>query len=334
MGLVAVLACQHPMTAQAPWTTTLVANDAITAEWVNTQTNVVGASQTHPAGPLVAASVQVSTARYSCSLVAAAASVEFTASTSGGSMTWPFRSRSHADLTLTITGTGIASLEVDLRHGGDGVIPNAMRIDVGDDGTVELESSWGFIGSPRHHRLWTWDFNQGALVVRIRTDQQTMFGFQGHSIVLRALPWSGHATPMSAACPASGVEMDPWLFEAETTNYQLAPEPATQTNQLLALRAFGFGSLGFFVASDTASLTPLQLPNLPILCPALANALFVEAGSVSATTQISGASMIPRQWTLAVPLLPPGIRFYVQHGSVATLASPAFGTSNVVRIDT
>ncbi|MCA8954381.1 MAG: hypothetical protein KDE27_33045 [Planctomycetes bacterium] len=325
--------------AQSPYSVRLIANDPLRAESYDTATNTVVANQTLPAGALTRATLETfaqsyTLARYTCSTTATAAGVAFDAT----SMCWfqvgSLRGRTHADLTLTIGGTGVARIEAELWHGGDGAIAPALAVDLGDDGTNELEASCiTFCASPWHHRLWTWDFADGPLVIRIRTDQWSSGGPQIHGLELDIVPWAAGATPVLDACPVRSEVISQWSIAGESVNYQLAAESPASAQEQLALRAFGHGDFGFYVVSGAAATRPLVLSNPAIRCNALADVILVEPGIATATMLI-GASPSPRAWRLAVPRLPPGLRFFVQHGSLRASAPAAFGTTNVVRVDT
>jgi hypothetical protein len=314
----------------------LVANDAITATLFDPSTNTTIAQQSQPAGPLWSANLQVgSYAVCSCSLAQLGSTWQFLASSQAIVPPNPVQQGiTHADLLLTLTGTGTIALDLSLAHLGDQSDPTVMRIDVGNDGSVEVNS--GPIGSPWHHRLWTWDFAQGSLPIRVRTDQVSYGGAQRYDVNLRVLPWAAGASPAAPGCPFVATIRDGQGWAAESTNYQLAALPSTAPQQFATLRAFGLGQFGLFLVAvqPAIAVVPIPAPFYPSSSvPLLVNAIFMQAGTVTANVGIV-TPVIPRTWEVPVPLLPPGLTFWVQHTSATLVYPQQVGTTNVIRFDT
>jgi hypothetical protein len=327
--------------AQGPLQAALLAVDDIHAKWVFQATGATGAMQTHPAGTLSAANVQVghgvqtNVAHYTCTLLPMGNGYTLDASTSVAGYVSGVQFLTHADLLFVLTGPAdlVVSIGLLLSHGGDFTSSPPFRVDLGDDGTIEVDSGCMNCGSARHHRLWTWDFAAGHLGIRIRTDQQSMGGAQGHSLSLAVQPWIGAASHAAADCGGIAYVASPSNSERESSNYQLAVDEPTQPSQLAVLRAVGLGQVNALVVAMQPGTTPLQLPApFTSTCPVLANVLLFDVLGPSTTT--TAPSGTPWEWQLPVPLLAPGLTFYVQHLS-AHVASPFwFGASNIVRIDT
>jgi hypothetical protein len=327
--------------SQGPLQAALMAVDDIQAKWVFQSTGAVGATQLHPAGVLSAANVQVgygvhpNVARYTCDLSGVGNGYVLDATTSVAGYVSGVSFVTHADLLLVLTGPAdlVVSIGLLLSHAGDFTSSSAFRVDLGDDGTVEVDSGCMNCGSARHHRLWTWDFAAGHLGIRIRTDQQSTGGAQGHALTLAVQPWIGEASRAAADCGGIAHVATTSNAEYESSNYQLAADEPTQPSQLAVLRAVGLGQANALVVAMQPGTTPLQLPApFTSTCDVLANVvLFFVLGPSATTTAPSGT---PWEWQLPVPLLPPGLTLYVQHAS-AHVATPFwFGASNVVRIDT
>ncbi|MCB9876226.1 MAG: hypothetical protein H6835_01380 [Planctomycetes bacterium] len=337
-----LLATTTAALAQGPLTAQLVANDATTAQWIDPATGAVGAQMSTPPGPTTGTAVQVgyggnpSFARYQCSLAPAGDGFAFSASSSCSYPLGSIVGQIHADLTLTIAGNGAAFAGIDalLWHGGDYPGPTAMLVDVGDDGVVDLTSDWSVGPGYRQHRLWYWDFADGDLVIRVRSDQASFGGWQVHGLSLDVRPWAPGTSPVSA-----GSTTIPYIpinvTDPESSNYALVAEPPAQPQHAMDLRATGMGHYGYFLVSDVGATLPLLLPapwNVP--SPALSNVLAFAGGAVTATVPYPPNAPTPREWVLPVPPLPPGLTFYVQHASANQYYAFWFGTTNVVRIDT
>jgi len=125
---------------------------------------------------------------------------------------------------------------------------------------------------------------------------------------------------------------DPNHVFRESSNYHLAAYVPTQPSDLAVLRAVGLGQFNALIAAMQPGTAPLQLPApFPSGCNVLVNVILFEVLVPSAMTNALAGT--PREWRRHVPLLPPGLTFFVQHVS-AELAAPWFGASNVIRFDT
>lgn len=322
--------------AQGPISATLVSNDIAYAEMRN-QTNGECASQIFPPGPFTSMSLSVPRIHYSCHLTQVGSDWHLFATSGDNAYQAYPNATDHADLTLTLTapqGT-IAMIDLQVGQGGDAPSPSGFRVDWGNDGTVEVESTCLTCTYLTHIRTWTWDFSNGDLAIRIRTDQVSIAGVQGYQCELNVRPWGAGATPIAPDCGGL-INYQPGGSGSGlvSTNYQIAALPPTQAVALATLRANGGGQFGAFLVSDSQVTQPLTLPSpFTATCSVLAAPLFFDLGTVTATFS-SWTSAPPRQWDLVVPQLPPGITFYVQHASALPIAPFPFGSSNVLRIDT
>ena len=317
-------------------TATLTANDPVYARRSESATGMVLAEQTHPAGPLASTSLGVPGASYTCTFGPEGEGYRLEASTQCGISMPGLLIATHADLTMVVNGPSnrIASIDLEINHFGDFSAADGFRVDFGDDGSFEVSSG----GSPpssgqRIHRLWTWDFADGPLPIRIRTDQIASFGPQAYTLDLDAELWAAEGSPTGPDC--GGIALRYNGSFAETTNYQLAVEAPPGAGQLAELRATGMGIVGAFFVAGAATVQPLTLPP-PFVgtCDVLDSVLWLDFATVSASTSASGATPIPREWRLTVPALPPGLTFHLQHVSAEPSVPTRFGASNRVRIDT
>jgi hypothetical protein len=112
-----------------------------------------------------------------------------------------------------------------------------------------------------------------------------------------------------------------------SSNHHLVALPATDGHQLAVLQAHGLGGANVFVVGADATTAPLLLPPpFASTCPLLGNVLATVPGTVTSNTPT------PTTWQLAIPPLPPGLVFFVQHASVHAIAPFPVGTSNRLRI--
>ena len=245
----------------------------------------------------------------------------------------------HADLTLWLLGPSnrTIGLDLDLRQGGDNNA-EGLLVDVGDDGTIEYDTMCPFTcHDPTNHRGFHWSFSNGPLPIRVRADDSPIWAFRGFSLDLRVRPWIAEASPEADGC--AGIAWHGHQSLLASSNAHLSVEASSQPNELGVLRALGFGNFGAFLVSAAPGTTSLTLPS-PFLsiCDVLAFTFADSPGTVSATMQL--VAMPPREWTLPIPTLPPGLTFYLQHASVEPTTTfplhvpPWFGTSNVIRLDT
>lgn len=334
--LLATLGCALGALAQSPISATLVSNDIAFARRDN-QNNGEYEFQIQPPGPFLGTSLAVQGIQYACNLAPTAMGWLFTAS-SGDSMQAPNDHKDdHADLTLTLSAppATIAAVEVAVLHGGDSSSASGMRVDLHADGTVDVDSGCSCVFL-RAFRTWTWDFAQGDLRLRIRTDQTSYAGTQGYSVRIEVTPWVANALPVADGSP----QIAYWRpsSDQESSNYQISALPPTTSGPLAILRGVGLGQFGAFLIADNPATSPVTLPN-PFITTSnlLAIPQFLDFGTVTATTQWGGVT--PREWQLTVPSLPPGMSFYAQHVSVSppvasTYYPPAFGSTNILRFDT
>lgn len=239
-----------------------------------------------------------------------------------------------ADVLLSVTAATpcVATVEVDLFQGGSAASPGT-RVDLGNDGTVEVPSQPWPGSSGREQRSAIWDFATGPLFVRIRTSiavsSSTWYSESYLSFLeLRIRPWVAGAQPIGSLCSATG-RVSNFL-----TNYALTMEPAAAP-QFAELRARGAGEFAAFLIGLQPGALPLTLPppyqgTCDVLTDVIATAVGVPAAPMGPT-----ASPQPSLWTLPVPPLPPGLTLYLQHASAtSTPSSYWFGASNLIRLDT
>jgi len=332
------IAALCPFAAAQSIQTALVAQDAVYARVADHGgTHTVYFQQSQPAGPIYNGfALAVPGASYSCTLSTAGGAAHLQCSTLANppsSQAPSIFPETHADLLLTVSGMvgTAASVELLLTHFGDMASSYGFSVDLRNDGTPEITTA-GPAGSPWHHRMWTWDFAQGPLAIRIHTDQAEAFGAQGYGLVLDVQSWVSNAHPHWPDCGLVNYVRDPQFIRAETSNFGLAALPSAQPQQLALLHAVGLGQFGLFVVAADPSVwavAPLPSPMVPLLSAIV----FQMPGAVAARTT-NGVAGMPRTWEIAVPQLPPGFTFYVQHASAIIDQFIWLGTTNVIRIDT
>ena len=350
--LVCTVASAHAAAGTAPahsqLTARLVANDDIYAQHQGLAPGIPTWADVRRAGPLTSASVEVlygsgsfDRVHYDIDLAPDGDGWRLDGYVeTGWGVPYGFAHVSvHADLTLTLAGPPglVVGLLVENLHGGDCSDPNAFRIDLGDDGTTELWSAAQPGGSSTYwgHRVWTWDFANGPLPIRVRSDGFLWCGAQGYRLDLRIVPWIPEAQPAGPDCGGISRIGGPSYFE--DTNYQLVPIPSPVPGELAVLRASGLGSFGAYVVASGPSATPFSLPSpFPQTCDVLIDGFWFGAGAVEELSYLSPwpSPPQPRTWRLHVPALPPGLSLHVQHVSAMLQPPFPFGATNRVRIDT
>lgn len=325
-------------------TATLTANDTIYAQW-SIPAIASGVIQTHPPGPLTSTSLSAPytlgsgaiAASYSCQLTTQGDGIRLIASTystlvSGGITL----ADAHADLTLQVAsvGTPAAAVSVMFSHFGDLGRSDGFRVDLGNDGSVDADSGTHPCSSGDRFRSWIWDFANGPLVVRIRTDQyaSAFWGAQDYGLRVDVEPWHPSATPVATDCGAVAAQS---TWRCMDTNYQMWASPPTQPGDWMVLKAAGFGTLDTFIVAGQSQQVPFQLAApFSIACPLLSDPLVLMPGVTTALTSPFDPTPTPRQWELRVPPLPAGLVLHVQHASAMPAAPWWFGATNVLRIDT
>lgn len=322
---------------QAQWT----ALAPIVAQWTNAPNGTAGAVVSHPAGPLpngpVGVGVAVGTwpdaARFDFTpLPLEAGMVGNWSCTASSWLPFGQQSRTTADLLLQIGGPAGSVCSIDLRlvSFGDTPSPFGFRVDLGNDGVFEVDTT---VTAPETTDLdrraaFAWDFDQGPLPVRVVHDAGGFIAPQWFGLQVSLRPWSPLAADVGRGCEVEGTAA---FTSGYCTNYHLAALPPAGLPGLAELRATGIGPFGaFFVGVDPATVA-FPLWGAPAhACDVLANIVLSEAGFVSRTVS-SFQHPIPVQWATVVPLLPPGLQFYVQH---ASLQVPHLGFTNRIRIRT
>lgn len=322
-----------PAVAQGPLQATLLALQPIEAEWTSAPPGTPGALASVPSGPITRAEVHAPAgqnwATFDCSLAPLGGGVRVLAS----SVVFPpgaELAETRADLLLLLSAPQPTTVALDLHvaHFGDTPSAGGFRIDLGDDGSDELDtSSPECCGSVRRFAATT-TIGPGGLSVRIRSTNTMGASPQAFELWLDAEPWHPAATPISPACDALATKLPPQGYYQG--NYQLAALPPVSPFEFALLRASGLGPFDLFVVSADPGTAPLTLPApLPGPCDLLTNLVFAIPGEATILSPARSG------FELRVPPLPPGLVLYVQHVSVENEVAPfAFGTTNVVRIDT
>lgn len=321
-----------PAVAQSPLQATLIAVTPVEAEWVNAPPGTSGALVSQPAGPLTSvdltAPVGQNWAHITCALSANGSGWRLLASSQVFSPPSEIAA-TRADLLLVLTATAPTTVALDLQlaHWGDFPFGVGFTIDLGDDGSVELDTTLPFCcGSVRRQSL-TRSIDATGLTIRIRGTNTMWVSPQAYDLWIEAQPWLPQASVVSPDCGVLGVEAPaPTWYEG---NYQLAALPSSDPAEFGVLRATGLGGFDLFVVAGLPTTAPLVVPApLPGPCDLLTDILVAVPG----TPTVPGA--IATEWELRVPLLPPGLVLFAQHASVHTIAPFGFGTTNVLRLDT
>jgi len=321
-----------PAVAQAPLQATLTAVAPIEAEWITAPPGTPGALISQPAGPLTSADITgpvgESWAHFTCGLTANGAGWRLLASSQVFSPL-PELAETRADLLLQVTATVPTTIVLDLQlaHWGDFPSSAGFTIDVGDDGSNELDTNLPFCcGSVR--RLTTTRLLDGTgLAIRIRGTNTMSASPQAYDLWLDAQPWLPQATPVAGDCGSLGTKVPPqgWY----QGNYQLAALPSSDPLEFGVLRANGLGDFDLFFVAGLPTTAPFLLPApLPGPCNLLTDILVAVPGTPTITSPATS------EWELHLPLLPPGLVLHAQHASVHTVAPFGFGTTNVLRLDT
>lgn len=247
----------------------------------------------------------------------------------GGSW-WPATFTS--DTTLSISGPAgrWGSVEIEVAY-TDSPRPN---VDVGDDGSIETTFGpiYGSISSGILNRRWSVpvQLTQAPLPIRIvhPSHQRTSSFYQ--RIDVRFVPWSANATDLGTGCSDNYTG---WIIgENDNNNYALSVRPGSGGAAAL-LHAEGHGPLQAFVLASQPARLPVGTIPLGIGCDDLLTNVITTAPGMPPFPNVE------REWTLAIPPLPPGLTFYLQHVSfdpIQTQSAPNrfFGTTNAVRYQT
>lgn len=329
---------------QSPIAATLQANQPLVAAWWNAPVGTPGALAVHPAGPLPSAGhtfANVETPPFFPSVPGVPDLPRSRASTDlvqHFEPLWRVQAflapgpgenvGAFADVTMHLTappGT-FASIRIEA---GSGLPTNpaptqVIQVDVDADGANDID--WvGLGGGPTgEFRLLNRTLGPTPLPIRVRVLAQSIGSPAALGVLIVVRPWAPGTSPAgngcdvlaSASTSAGGV----W-----TTNAGLAPYlPAVPTGSL-DLHAHGVGDIAGCLVSDQPTVAaPLSMPPYASSCGALSSVLGLFPLS----------AVQPNHWRLAVPLLPPGLVFYVQHWSATTQAPFHFGTSNRIRVQT
>lgn len=321
-----------PAVAQSPLQATLIAVAPVEAEWVNAPPGTAGALMSQAAGPLTSvdltAPVGQNWAHVTCALSANGPGWRLVASSQVFSPPGEI-AETRVDLLLLLAATAPTTLALDLQlaHWGDFPFGVGFRIDLGDDGSDELDTTLPFCcGSVRRQSL-TRTIDGSGLAIRIRGINTMWVSPQAYDLRIEAQPWLPQASAVAADCGGLGIEAPfPVWYEG---NYQLAALPSSDPAEFGVLRATGLGGFDLFVVAGLPTTAPLVVPPpLPGPCDLLTDILIAVPG----TSTVPGSTAT--EWELRLPLLPPGLVLFAQHASVHTIAPFGFGTTNVLRLDT
>ncbi|MFO1076316.1 MAG: hypothetical protein U1E73_01160 [Planctomycetota bacterium] len=325
--------------AQTGFSAQWSAQQPIVAQWVNAPIGTPNATVTYPAGPLPATPVTVAVTPTGW-LTATSFSIAPQVPQPGMLFDWSFHSSSwvpatavtttFADLLLTVTGPQNATGSLDLRVDASGDSPSqfAFRVDIGNDGSFEFDSrdSQAATTSLDRRASYAWDFANGPLLVRVLHQGNGAAMPQGFGLQTGFRPWAAGTTSTGDDCGALGIA--PFGGTGFETHYHLAALPPFASNQSMVLRASGIGPFAAFLVSMQPNTVTYGLPGFTPPCDALANIALVELGGVS---QVLSGTSFRIEWILPVPVLPPGLDFWVQH---ASMQLGWLGFSNRVRVQT
>jgi hypothetical protein len=336
VGLVDAVVGQGGFTAQ--WT----ALSPIVAQWTNAPGGTPGAIVTWPAGPLPNTPIVVAVNVPAWPNAAQFGSTPLPLQT-GMLSNWSFSADSWepfglhvqttADLLLQVTGPAAAtgSIEFVVTSMGDSPSAAAFRVDVGNDGTFELDSSVSGLfptTSLDRHGAYAWDFGGGPLFVRVQHLADGFTAPQLFGLQVSFRPWVDVAESFGDDCGSQGTVMGVGNY---FSHYHLAALPPLGPLDLAALRATGIGPFSGFLVSTQANTVLFHLPgSLSSPCDLLASAFFTASGAASRVVQFP-VLLLPVEWVVVVPSLPPGLEFWVQH---ASMQLPYLGFTNRVRIRT
>ena len=329
--LASLLAEARAQTVSAmPPTATLTAITPITAAWLSAPAGTPGAVVSHPAGPLTMANVvgPVGTAwaTFHCDLTQGPDVTVLDATT----MVFAPQGEvvgTNADLLLTLTGppNSLATIDIGLAHLGDTPDPNGFRIDLGDDGSDELDTASMYCCGTLQRRVLTRSLANGPWLVRIRDDNTLSVSPQAYDLHLEFRIQLAGVTDIGGEC-GRAITTPPTTV-IYSTNAQLTARPSSLPNEFGVLRAVGLGHIGLFLFADQPLLAQLPLPPFGS-CDVLASTQFGDPGLVTSGTAV------PSEWEVHLPALPPGLTFHVQHAWLHLGAPIRFGASNALRIDT
>lgn len=328
-GLAGLAAGQAGYSAQ--WTALI----PITAEWIG----VPGVVVTHPAGPFgdvalvvgVTVAGQPNAAAFRYDPLALQPGMAGNWAFSSHAWLWPGNlSRTSADLLLQVDGPKDATCTVELRvtSFGDNPDPRGFQVDVGNDGLFEVTSTPLSTFTPNLDRRagQAWPFARGPLLVRVLHEAWGSSIPQDFGLEIAVRSWPLPAASRGDDC--GNVGRGP-ATSSYATNYHLAALPPLAPTDLMALRATGLGGFSGFMVGTRPDTVTFQLPGvLSVPCDMLIQTLFTTSGTVARTVPFQGT---PAEWVAAVPLLPPGLEFWVQHVS---LEIPWLGFTNRVQIRT
>lgn len=232
-----------------------------------------------------------------------------------------------ADVSMLLTappGT-VATIRIQAGPGSPtGAAPNQLlQVDVDADGSNEID--WvGGGGAHQELRLFDRVLGSTPLTIRARVLALSVGVPSQVGLQVWVLPWAPQTTPAGSGCAVLGTT--PTASGGTlTSNAGLAAYPPALPNRMLDLYACGAGDVGGFLLSDQPTAVP-QLSMPPYLSPCATFANVVGFESLPAVE--------PNHWRAYVPLLPPGLVFYVQHWSATVTAPLHFGSSNRIRVQT
>ncbi|MFO1076317.1 MAG: hypothetical protein U1E73_01165 [Planctomycetota bacterium] len=313
-----------PAVAQSGFSAQWTAVQPIVAQWVNAPIGTQNPIVTWPAGPLPATPLTVAvhptgpnaqTVFYSSPLPLQ----------SGMEHNWLFASLwwapypqvtlTTADLLLQISGpqSATGSIEFRVTDAGDTPDPTGFRIDVGNDGTVEVDTRQPFAPTTFVDRraAYAWDFANGPLFVRVTHHSGGYVAPQLFTLQVSFRSWVAGMRSSGDDCGAVGSVPVTSGYES---HYHLAALPSLSPNHAMVLRATGVGPFASFLVSLQPHTAVYGIPGfLTPPCDLLAPVEFLVAGGVSSVVPGTPFAV---EWIAPVPHLPPGLDFYVQHASM------------------
>ncbi|MFK7742755.1 MAG: hypothetical protein AB8H80_20755 [Planctomycetota bacterium] len=320
MGLAANARCQN---VQATLT---AVQPILLQEWQLPATFIQQVAQ--PAGPLTSASLSLPPASASCALTPQASGWRLDAGALTYAISGYFSTSFDLRLDLDAPAGTIATLALDSELAGDGV--SSVRLDIDDDGSDEVSTSWGSSFPRTTRRNFVIEFQGTPVPVRVRL---TNNGFPGaaNNLAISVNEWSSTATAAGLGCGGIGLVGGTMASTAQGV-YDQVLELIDSPNPLSSgtLRARGIGNFATFLVATANAPTAITLPApFSETCPALSGAI--------AAAGIANGAPLATSWDLALPLLPPGLTAYVQHATASWLPSAGgnvlFDTSNVLRVD-
>ena len=304
----------------------------VTAEWLTAPPGTPGAKASYPAG---------FTSHIDLSVVHGLNLAFFTLDLADEGTSWTLAAESgvlagynelvatHADLLLVLTAPVTTVLDLDVRvgHDGDQPSPYGFQVDVGNDGSFELTTDTTVCCGTVNRRVWSWNFADGALPLRLTGHNLTGASPQAFYLTVKATPWAAGTAPIG---PDGGSIVDlTTLSSRYTTNYRLAALPPQLPGWTTTLRATGLGEWHAFVLSASDKVVPIVAP-----APFTGSGLLLGQLDMLVLGATTSTTTVPSEWRLDVPPLPPGLELHLQHLSARLSAPWPFGLTDPIVLRT